>query len=138
MAETERRYPSARERDRGRDAQAPGEIPAAGWREIARRVWREVSGDRGVLIAAGVTFYLLLALFPAMAAFASLYGLVADPQAVAAHIERLGMLLPAAGIDIVSGQLEALATQRTSALGIGFLFGLAVALWSANGGMKSL
>jgi len=64
------------EGERGRRAEWPSEIPAAGWKDIGWRVFREMGEDRVMLIAAGVTFYLLLALFPALAAFVSLYGLV--------------------------------------------------------------
>jgi hypothetical protein len=79
------------------------------------------------------TFYLLLALFPALAAFVSLYGFVADPVTVADHVSHLGGLLPSAGVDIIRSQLQALASQNQRALGIGLLTGLAIALWSANG-----
>jgi membrane protein len=126
------------ERGRGRDADRPSEIPLAGWWDIGWRVWREVAQDRVLLIAAGATFYLLLALFPALAAFVSLYGFVANPSTVAEHVSHLGGLLPSAGIDIIRNQLESLASQDQQALGIGFLIGLAIALWSANNGVKAL
>ncbi|WP_353643708.1 YihY/virulence factor BrkB family protein [Mesorhizobium sp. WSM2239] len=126
------------ENGRGRDADRPSEIPLAGWRDIVWRVWREVGQDRVLLIAAGATFYLLLALFPALAAFVSLYGFVANPATVADHVSHLGGLLPSAGVDIIRSQLEALASQDQQALGIGFLIGLAIALWSANNGVKAL
>ena len=66
------------ESDRGRAATKPSEIPAKGWKDILWRVYQEVSGDRVLSVAAGVTFYALLAIFPAIAAFVSRYGLVAD------------------------------------------------------------
>ncbi len=138
MAVTTQTEPDEMERGRGRDADRPSEIPPAGWWDIGWRVWREVSEDRVLLIAAGATFYLLLALFPALAAFVSLYGFVADPATVADHVSHLGGLLPSAGIDIIRSQLEALASQNQRALGIGFLTGLAIALWSANNGVKAL
>ena len=62
----------------GRDAATPTQIPAPGWKEIAMRVYKEFNKDRVMLVAAGVTFYLLLAMVPAMTAFVSLYGL--DPR----------------------------------------------------------
>jgi membrane protein len=126
------------EKGHGRRADRPSEIPAAGWWDIGWRVWREVAEDRVLLVAAGATFYLLLALFPALAAFVSLYGFVADPATVADHVSHLGGLLPSAGVDIVKSQLEALASQNQRALGIGFATGLAIALWSANNGVKAL
>jgi membrane protein len=122
----------------GRHASHPSDIPALGWWDIGWRVWSEVGEDRVMLVAAGVTFYLLLALFPALAAFVSLYGFVADPDTVADHVSHLGGLLPSAGVDIIRTQLDDLASQDEQALGIGFLIGLAIALWSANNGVKAL
>jgi membrane protein len=122
----------------GRHASRPSDIPALGWWDIGWRVWSEVGEDRVMLVAAGVTFYLLLALFPALAAFVSLYGFVADPDTVADHVSHLGGLLPSAGVDIIRTQLDDLASQDEQALGIGFLIGLAIALWSANNGVKAL
>lgn len=91
-----------------------------------------------MLIAAGVTFYLLLALFPALTAFVSLYGFVADPVTIADHISYLGGMLPSGGLDIIREQLNALASQDRSALSIGFVVAFLVALWSANTGVKTL
>ncbi|WP_028032530.1 YihY/virulence factor BrkB family protein [Chelativorans sp. J32] len=124
--------------ERGRNARWPSDIPVSGWKDIGWRVFREIGEDRILLIAAGVTFYLLLALFPALAAFVSLYGLVSDPVTVADHIAFLGGLLPPTVIDVVRQQLQSLVTEQDRSLGIGFLIGLAVALWSANNGIKAL
>ena len=74
--------------DRGRDAAWPSQIPALGWKDIFWRLWEEFNKDRVLLVAAGATFYLLLALFPALAAFISIYGFVADPVTVADHAQR--------------------------------------------------
>jgi membrane protein len=123
---------------RGRDAEWPSQIPALGWKDIFWRLWEEFNKDRVLLVAAGATFYLLLALFPALAAFISIYGFVADPATVADHVASLNGLLPSGGLDLIRGQLQALASQKPGALGIGFFFGLGIALWSANSGMKAL
>lgn len=123
---------------RGRNADRPSAIPARGWKDIAWRVWANINEHRVMLIAAGVTFYLLLALFPALAAFVSLYGFVADPVTVGDHISFLGGLLPSASLDLIYAQLEALAEQRPEALSFGFVLGFLIALWSANNGIKSM
>jgi membrane protein len=128
----------AREEDRGRDADSPVQIPMRGWYDIAMRLWQSVTDHRILLIAAGATFYLLLALFPALAAFVSLYGFVADPRTVADQVAFLGGFLPSGGFDLIKTQLQALAAQDQSSLSWGFVTGLAVALWSANNGVKSL
>ncbi len=123
---------------RGRDATQPLEIPPRGWTDVLWRVKDEISDDRVGLIAAGTTFYLLLALFPALAAFVSLYGFVADPVTVADQIAFLGGLMPSAALSVVRDQLLALATADPAKLSFGFVFGFLVALWSANNGVKTL
>ncbi|THK36088.1 YihY/virulence factor BrkB family protein [Ensifer sp. MPMI2T] len=128
----------ATEPGRGRDAATPGEIPAKGMRDVFWRVVAEISEERIVLIAAGVTFYLLLALFPALAALVSIYGLVAEPSSIGTHMGVLKVLLPPGSYDLIMDQLKSLTTQRTSTLGIGFLAGLFVSLWSAANGMAAL
>jgi membrane protein len=127
-----------KEPGRGRLAHTPLAIPARGWWDILWRVWHEIGEDRIFLIAAGATFYLLLALFPALAAFVSLYGFVADPRTIADHIDFLGNVLPSGGYDLVRGQLETLAAQSVQSLSIRFVTGLLVAFWSAMNGIKSL
>ncbi|KFB09757.1 YihY/virulence factor BrkB family protein [Nitratireductor basaltis] len=124
--------------ERGRDARAPSQIPRSGWKDILWRVYGEIGDDRVTLVAAGATFYLLLALFPALAAFVSIYGFVADPSSVADHIAFLGGMLPSGGLDLIQQQLDRLASQDAQALSFGFVFGLLLALWSANTGMKTL
>lgn len=123
---------------RGRRASHPLQIPWRGWLDIGWRIWTNIGANRIMLVAAGATFYLLLALFPALAAFVSLYGLVADPVTVGDHIAFLGSLLPSGGMQIIETQLDALASQDVSALSFGFIAGLLIALWSANSGIKTL
>ena len=63
---------------------------------------------------------------------------MADPKTIAEQIAFLGGVLPSGGLDIINNQLEALALQDTDALSVGFLLGLAIALWTANSGIKSI
>lgn len=127
----------AMEADRGRLAASPSEIPARGWKDILVRVYEKVQENRVVTIAAGVTFYCVLAIFPAIAALVSLYGLFADPTTIASHLDSMSGVLPGGGVQIIGDELKRLTAQR-SALGIATIVGLAIALWSANAGMKSL
>lgn len=122
----------------GDNARSPAELSTHGWRAVLVRVWREISEDRVLLVAGGVTFYLVLALFPALAAFVSIYGLLADPAAVSGYLGQLQGIVPAAGIEIIGTQLRTLAGQSADALGVSFILGLLVAFWSANGGVKAL
>ncbi|ULB09447.1 YihY/virulence factor BrkB family protein [Cereibacter azotoformans] len=124
--------------DRGRGARRPRDIPAKGWKDIALRVWRSIDEDRVMLVAAGVTFYLLLALFPTLAAFVSLYGLFADPAVIADQVESLRGVLPAEGIELVTAQLRTLAGGQSASLTVGFAISFLIAFWSANSGMKAL
>jgi membrane protein len=128
----------AREPGRGREANRPSAIPWRGWKDILWRVWSEIGEDRIMLVAAGVTFYLLLALFPALAAFVSLYGFVADPKTIADQVAYLGGVLPSGGLDMIRGQLQALASASGKALSLGFVVGFLIALWSANSGIKAI
>ncbi|MCE6961654.1 YihY/virulence factor BrkB family protein [Cereibacter sphaeroides] len=123
---------------RGRDARSPREIPRKGWKDIAMRVWQSIGEDRVMLVAAGVTFYLLLALFPALAAFVSLYGLVADPATVIDQAEALRGVLPAEGLAMLTDQLRTLSAGAQSSLTVGFVVSFLIAFWSANSGMKAL
>lgn len=123
---------------RGRDAESPGEIPAKGLRDVFWRVVDAVIVDRVTLIAAGVTYFLLLSLFPALGALVALYGFVADPTTIMGHIGFLASIFPPGSFDLILDQLTSLTQQKPSALSFAFVTGLVIALWSANSGMKAL
>lgn len=122
----------------GADAETPSEVPAQGWKEIAQRVFTRVGQDRILLVAAGVTFYALLALFPAIAALVSIFGLVADPALIEQQMQTMSGIVPGGAVEIVGGQVKRIASQGGGALGFSFVTGLLVSLWSANAGMKSM
>ena len=126
------------ERARGRAAGKPTSIPAKGWKDVLWRTYEEFSADRLMLVAAGVTFYVLLALFPAITAFISIYGLFNDPASVNDQLQGLAGVLPGGALQIIGEQMQRLTSQESAKLGFGMVFGLGVALWSANAGMKTL
>src|SRR5271166_2470902 len=128
----------AKEPGRGRRATAPWEIPWAGWKDILWRVYASINDNRLLAVAAGVVFYSLLAIFPAVAAFVSLYGLIADPSTVDAHLSLASGILPGGAVDILHEQITKLVAKSNAKLSLGFITGLAVALWSANAGMKAI
>jgi len=128
----------SRENGRGRGARKPTHIPVRGWKDILYRVKDEISDDRVGTIAAGTTFFLLLALFPALGALVSLYGLGADPATIRSHINDVAGYVPASMLDLLSTQVESLIRTKSETLGFGFVSGLVIALWSANSGMKAL
>lgn len=124
--------------DRGRRATSPGQFPARGWKDILWRVWDSIGTDHVSLVSAGTAFFLLLALFPALTALVSIYGLVADPQSMRDHVEALRGVMPDQAVGIIESQLERLVSQDNAGHGFAFITGLLVALWSANAGMKSI
>ncbi|MBY5718696.1 YihY/virulence factor BrkB family protein [Rhizobium leguminosarum] len=124
--------------DHGRSAGTPEAIPFSGLRDVFWRVFHEVLADRVTLIAAGVTFYLLLALFPAMAALVSLYGLVADPATISEHLRELAGLMPSGAFDLLANQIKELVDRRDATLGITFFVGLGIALWSTHSGTLAI
>ena len=122
----------------GRNADKPSDIPAKGWWQIAKRVFARFSDDRVMANAAGVTFYSLLAIFPAIASLISLYGLIADPSTIGQHLSLAAGVIPEGGMQIISDQVKSLTSTPPKALGLGVIFGIATSLWSANAGIKAL
>jgi membrane protein len=97
-----------------------------------------INDNRLLAVAAGVAFYWLLAIFPAVAAFVSLYGLVADASTIDAHLSLASGILPAGAVELLHEQIIKLTSKGDAKLSLGFVTGLAVALWSANAGMKAI
>ena len=120
------------------DGQSPLDIPARGWREIAWRVYEGINRDRLLAVAASVVFYGLLALFPAITAFVSLYALFLDPSTIAAHLNVLKALMPEGAYQIVENQVTHIAQAGSGSLSWTFVAGLLFALWSTNSGMKAM
>jgi len=128
----------AHEAGRGRSATSPWQIPWTGWKDILRRTYREIGDDRLLAIAAGVVFFGLLALFPAITALVSCYGLLADYATINDHLAIAARIVPAGGMDIIREQAARVVAKGDVTLGLGFLVGLGFALWSANAGMKAI
>ena len=122
----------------GGEAQHPGQIPARGWWTVLKRTFTGFNDDRLMTEAAGVTFYSILAIFPALATLVSLYGLVADPATVNDQLRALQGVIPGGGLDIITDEVKSLTANGKQALGVGLLIGVLTSLWSANQGVKSL
>jgi membrane protein len=138
---------SAHERnapDRRRDAHAgetaerPSEIPPRGWLVVLRRVWDQVDRDNMLLVAAGCAFYAMLALFPAITALVSIYGLVADPSQVQQQMSSLEGILPQQALDLISTQANSVAGGAGNILGWSAALALLFALYTASSGVRSL
>jgi membrane protein len=128
----------AKENGRGRHAHTPLHIPWKGWKDIFWRAVKQASEDRLLLISAGVVFYGLLALFPAITALVSSYGLFTKPDTIKDHLSFVASVMPAEAFSIIQDQVERVVSKSGAGLSLGFAFGLALALWSANGGMKAM
>lgn len=126
------------EPQRGRAARLPFHIPLLGWRDIVWRTGREIGVDRLPAVAGGVTFYTLLALFPAIGAFVSLYGLFADVRTVEQQLREMSGIFPTSVVQIVGEQMLRLASQEGSKLGVAFAISLLLSIWSANASMRAL
>lgn len=119
-------------------AGSPWLLFRAEWSAILWRVYQKMNENRLLAVAAGVVFYGLLAVFPAITAFVSFYGLVADPSTISEQLSIATGVLPQGAVNILDEQLIRLTTHKTAALNAGFIGGLLVALWSANSGAKAV
>ncbi len=127
-----------RQGDRGREAETPAEVPSRGWRDVLLRVKERISSQNLSIIAAGVAFYALMAIFPALVALVALYGLAFDPQQVTDQVAALGSMLPKEAADIVLAELRDLTSTDRTALGAGAIVGALIAFWSASSGVRTL
>jgi membrane protein len=123
---------------RGRLAEHPHHIPALGWRDIAWRTYREVSRDRLTIVAASVTFFMLLAIFPGIGVFVALFGIFADVSAAQRELASLATVIPTEVIKIVSDQMVRLAGRERASLSLAFVISFLLSLWSAKAGMASM
>jgi membrane protein len=118
----------------GRHATSPFGIPAAGWKQIARRTWCEANADNIGLVAAGVAFYGFLALVPLLGAIVLSYGIVANPQTVIDNMRNMTAVMPAEAAKLVGEQLLNVVQTSDEKKGVGVLLALAIALFGARNG----
>ena len=126
------------DRARGRRAVAPWQIPFKGWKDILIRTYQQINEDRLLAVAAGVVFYGLLALFPAVTALVSSYALFAKASTINDHLSLMSGILPAGAFDIVRDQVARVLAKGDVKLGMAFATSFLLAVWSANGGMKAI
>ena len=126
------------ERGRGRGARTPSQIPWRGWKDVVVRTYRRIQDNRVLAVAAGVAFYSLVALFPAIAAGVSSYALFANVATIGKHLSIASDIIPAGSLDLLSAEITRIAAKSDGKLTFGFLLGLGIALWSSNAGMKAI
>ena len=135
---TEADRQNAAQRGRGRQATAPVEIPGPGRLDIMWRLYRSIAQDRILLTAAGVAFYVLLALVPTLTAIVSIYGLFNNPSGVIDQVQMLVGIVPSGVLEIIRDQLVRLSAQSNNTLGLALIFSLVLALWSSSAGVKAM
>jgi membrane protein len=128
---------TAGEAGRGRQAEQPTQIPRAGWKDILIRAVKESKADQLALLAAGVAFYAMLALFPTLIALVTIYGLVADPAQIETLLQSYASALPPQAAALLTDQI-ATTTGARRGLTIGLVVSLLGVLWSASGGVNGL
>jgi membrane protein len=118
--------------DRDEKPDSPTDLSKRSWKYVLRKTVREFSEDQCTDKAAALTYYAVLALFPAALALLSIIGLVANPEKVlSTTIDVLRPLVSSSTLDLVRPTLESMA--RSDAAGLSLVIGLAGALWSASG-----
>ncbi|MGH7026566.1 YihY/virulence factor BrkB family protein [Brevundimonas sp.] len=128
----------AEEPGRGRLARHPAHIPRKGWVDIIWRTAMGYFGDRVGFVAGGVTFFMLLALFPTLGAFVTIYGLFADPADAWGRLSFLYEVLPSNVAQFLGAEMQRLAGGSTGQLTFTLVWTLALSLFAANGGVKTL
>lgn len=119
-------------------ARSPWEFSAHDWWVIIKKTWREIHDDHVAIVAAGVAFFTLLAIFPLITACLSLYGLFADPSQIEGLLYSVNSVLPKEAWDILNGQITSVITAPNAGLGLGIAIGLLIALWSAGAGIRAI
>ena len=128
----------AQERGRGRHATHPLQIPWRGWRDIFWRTYQEMQSDRLLSIAGGVAFFVLLAIFPAITALVSAYGLLFNTSTITGNLSLLNDVVPPNVLGIVSEQANRIAANSGRALSVGIIVGILVSVWSTMSGVKAM
>ena len=119
--------------DDPRKPAAPSDLGKRSWRDVLKRTAREFKGDNCTDWAAALTYYGVLAVFPAAIALLSVIGLVGDPKKTTDQLLQIvNTLGPSSAADTFAGPIEQIAS-RPQAAGFALVIGLATALWSASG-----
>lgn len=117
---------------------SPTKISASGWKTIVLKVKDQIGEDNVAIVSAGVAFYGFLAIFPAIMALISIYGLAMDPQQIESQISQLSSMMPEQAFSIIQNQIDKFTSTSGKTLGWGTAIGILFSIWSANKGIKSL
>lgn len=122
----------------GREAEGPTEIPVRGWKQVAKRVWKKLGDDNVGFVASAIAYYAIFAVFPALVAGVSVWGIFADPEVLAQQMVEATRELPGDIAKLLTGQLSSIASTSGGALGLAAIVGVLASLWSASKGMQGL
>lgn len=123
---------------RGREAESPHDIPARGWKDVVWRAYKETGRDNISIVAGGLTYYMLLALFPALAVLVSIYGLFSNPTEVHQQMGLISSAIPDGAQQVIGAELDQITKSSGGALSLGVVVGLLFAFYSASRGMSGL
>lgn len=127
-----------REAERGRHAEKPTDIPPKGWKDVLWRAFLGYRNDNIGSVAGAIAFSGITALFPALAAFVSIYGLFADVETARHQLAALAGVIPAGAATFIGEQMIRIAAQTQATLSVTFLLSIVLSIWGANSGMKAL
>ena len=122
----------------GRNARSPLRIPPRGWLDVFWRVGGELSKDRVSMAASSVAFYAMLALFPALVAIISLYGLLADPRQVTGLVARFARAAPWQARELIVQELNRIVRASGTGLTLSLVGSILFSLVSASSGVLGL
>ncbi len=128
---------AAREHGRGRHADRPTEVPVKGWLDILFRTKQQITEDNLSIVAAGVAFYVFVAVVPALAVVIALYALIANAAEINAHIAALAEVVPNEAMPLLEEQLTRITSTPQTA-SISAVLGLLIAVYGASKAMKAL
>lgn len=121
-----------------RNISKPSKISFKGWKTILMRVKDQMGTDNLSIVSAGVAFYAFLAIFPAIMALVSIYGLAVSPEQIQNQLNEVAGMMPQQAYELLQEQLKSFLSASGGALGWGVAIGILLSIWSANKGTKSL
>ena len=124
--------------DQSNCVDSPHKISLSGWKTIILEVKNEIAADNVGIVSAGVAFYAFLAIFPAIMALISIYGLATDPQQIEQELSKLAVMMPEQAFSLLKQRVEIFLSTSGETLGWGTAIGILFSIWSSNKGTKSL
>ena len=132
---------SSRTVDRPRtDIDPPDKVPIGvkGWWHVLGRARYQMSNTNIGLLAAGSAFWVFLALFPALIAIITVWGLVASPSSITSAVSNLGSSVSPSTKQTLVHWMDQIVNAHSSTLGIALIISLAGLLWSVSGAVSNI